>query len=146
MEIPQSRKNKLSTAGRQFVRVVIVCAALLGAVLAVRADGMALSVLLPRITETDQVALIDLQRDGVTVDMYIAIDGIPAGKTVTYVLPELRADRRGAQLPGACAFACPGHLHPPLCAGGVVDYLAGQLLNRRRTSTVWKPMTIALRL
>jgi hypothetical protein len=51
--------------------------------LAVFADGMAL----PALRETDQVAIIDMQPGCVPLDMYIAIDGIPAGKTVTYVLP-----------------------------------------------------------
>jgi hypothetical protein len=39
------------------------------------------------IQETDQVAVIHLARSGATVDMFIAIDGIPAGQTVTYILP-----------------------------------------------------------
>ncbi len=39
------------------------------------------------IWETDQVAVIDLAPGGVTLDMYIGIDRIPRGQTITYVLP-----------------------------------------------------------
>lgn len=39
------------------------------------------------INETDQVSVIRLEPKRVTLDMYIGIDGIPTGQTVTYVLP-----------------------------------------------------------
>ena len=39
------------------------------------------------IRETDQVAVIRLEPKRVTLDMFIAIDGIPQGETVTYILP-----------------------------------------------------------
>jgi hypothetical protein len=37
--------------------------------------------------ETFQSAAITIEADDVTVDMYVAFDGIPVGKTVTYMLP-----------------------------------------------------------
>ncbi len=37
--------------------------------------------------ETDQVAVVHLEPGRATVDMYIAIDGIPAGQSITYILP-----------------------------------------------------------
>ncbi|HEY3378799.1 MAG TPA: hypothetical protein VGL77_15030, partial [Armatimonadota bacterium] len=40
-----------------------------------------------RIAETDQVAVVRLEPGRVTQDMFIAIDRIPAGQTVTYILP-----------------------------------------------------------
>lgn len=40
-----------------------------------------------RISETDQVALIRLEPARVTLDMYIGIDDIPPGQTITYILP-----------------------------------------------------------
>ena len=39
------------------------------------------------IRETDQVAVIELAPGNVTLDMFIAIDRIPGGQTITYVLP-----------------------------------------------------------
>jgi len=39
------------------------------------------------ITETDQLAIINLAPKAVTLDMFIAIDNIPVGQTITYVLP-----------------------------------------------------------
>jgi len=69
------------------MRFVIVTL-LLSLALAAFADGCVLSPqYLERLRETDQVAVIDLTHNGPTVDMFIAIDGIPAGKTITYVLP-----------------------------------------------------------
>jgi hypothetical protein len=52
-----------------------------------RADGFAFGEHFLTLRETDQVAVIHLAPNHVTVDMYIAIDGIPKGETVTYVLP-----------------------------------------------------------
>lgn len=67
---------------------LLLAVLLLSLTLGAWADGMMLSRnYLPRVQETDQLAVIDLARDGATVDMFIAIDGIPAGTTVTYVLP-----------------------------------------------------------
>jgi len=69
------------------MRTMTILLLILAAACIAHADGMALSKLLPMITETDQVAVIALDRTGVNLDMYIAIDGIPADQTVTYVLP-----------------------------------------------------------
>ncbi|MHB9109475.1 MAG: hypothetical protein ACYDCO_20660 [Armatimonadota bacterium] len=57
------------------------------AALAARADDMVLDERFYLLRETDQVAVIDVNDRRADVSMYIAIDGIPAGQTVTYVLP-----------------------------------------------------------
>jgi hypothetical protein len=54
-----------------------------------RADGFAYGKdgVFQRLTETDQIAVVHCEPGRVTLDMYIAIDGIPPGETITYVLP-----------------------------------------------------------
>ncbi len=67
---------------------VLMVMLLLSLAVSAMADGMVLNPeAIERLRETDQLAVIDLDHDGATVDMFIAIDGIPAGKTITYVLP-----------------------------------------------------------
>ncbi|MHB0938876.1 MAG: hypothetical protein ACYC6A_20965, partial [Armatimonadota bacterium] len=61
--------------------------ALLLAALAARADGFAYGKGFRMLHETDQLAVIDLDEGKADVSMFIAIGGIPAGETVTYVLP-----------------------------------------------------------
>jgi hypothetical protein len=68
------------------MRPFLLLALLLLPVLAL-ADGMALGKAIFSLQETDQVAVVRLEPGGATVDMYIAIDGLPAGETVTYILP-----------------------------------------------------------
>ncbi len=60
---------------------------LLGAALAGRADGFAYGNHFQDIQETTQTAVVRVEPGAVTVDMFIVIDGIPKGETVTYVLP-----------------------------------------------------------
>ena len=60
---------------------------LLLAALAARADGFSYGKGFHMLHETDQLAVIDLDEEQADVSMYIAIDGIPAGETITYVLP-----------------------------------------------------------
>lgn len=52
-----------------------------------RADGFAYGKSMRVIRESDQLAVIHLDERQADVNMFIAIDGIPAGETVTYVLP-----------------------------------------------------------
>lgn len=64
-----------------------LCCLLLTLALLARADGFAYGKAFQQLRETDQIAVAHLAPDGVTVDMYIAIDGIPNGESVTYILP-----------------------------------------------------------
>jgi len=66
---------------------IIIAAVLLLLAVAAMADGVAYGRLFPVIQETDQTALVHLGKGRVDVDMYIAIDGIPPGETLTYILP-----------------------------------------------------------
>ncbi|MHB9026409.1 MAG: hypothetical protein ACYC7E_19900 [Armatimonadota bacterium] len=68
------------------MRLLLFCLLLLCALVA-RADGFAYGKSFHRLQETDQTAVIHLAPNAVTVDMYIAIDGIPKGETITYILP-----------------------------------------------------------
>jgi len=65
--------------------IITVILALL--TVAALADGMSYGRLFPVIQETDQTALVHVGRERVDVDMYIAIDGIPPGESLTYILP-----------------------------------------------------------
>jgi len=65
----------------------LLLTALLLTALAARADGFAYGKSFYLLRETDQAAVIDMDENRVDVSMYIAIGGIPAGETVTYVLP-----------------------------------------------------------
>jgi len=65
----------------------ILALTLLCAVLAARADGFSYGKSFRMLNETDQLAVIHLDETTADVSMYIAIDGIPAGETITYVLP-----------------------------------------------------------
>lgn len=70
------------------MRLLILVTLFIGSALSLWATGFVIDGnAYPNMQETDQVALIHLEKDRVNVDMYIAVDGIPAGKTVTYVLP-----------------------------------------------------------
>jgi hypothetical protein len=60
---------------------------LLTLISAAYADGFVYGTEFYRLRETDQGAVIRLKPGQATVDMYIGIDGIPKGKTITYVLP-----------------------------------------------------------
>ncbi len=68
------------------MRVALICMLILGALIA-HGDGFAYGKRNLPLRETGQVAVLRLEPGGVTVDMFIAIDGIPRGETVTYVLP-----------------------------------------------------------
>ena len=65
----------------------ILVMTLLCAALAVRADGFAYGKSFLTLHESDQAAVIDMDENSVDVSMYIAINGIPEGETITYVLP-----------------------------------------------------------
>jgi len=65
----------------------ILALTLLYAALATRADGIAYGKSFMMLRETDQAAVINIDEKTVDVSMFIAISGIPAGETITYVLP-----------------------------------------------------------
>jgi hypothetical protein len=60
---------------------------LLAVAIAARADGFAYGKGLHSLRETDQTAVIGLDDERADVAMYIAIDGIPAEETISFVLP-----------------------------------------------------------
>lgn len=67
---------------RWMIILTLFCAAL-----TVWADGFSYGKSFHMLHETDQLAVIDLDEEQADVSMHIAIDGIPAGETITYVLP-----------------------------------------------------------
>ena len=68
------------------MRIIVTLAFLLSALVSF-AGGVALTPTPNLLHQADQVVLIDLQPDKVTVDMFITLEGIPIGKRVAYVLP-----------------------------------------------------------
>ena len=71
-----------------FVRCAVLLFALLVAALAALADGCAFGKgFSAQLRETHQLAVINLTESKADVSMFIAIDGIPEGKPLTYILP-----------------------------------------------------------
>lgn len=69
-------------------RFFLLLAVVLCISLAVLADGCAYGKgFSPQLRETHQLAVIRLTETTADVNMFIAIDGIPAGKEITYILP-----------------------------------------------------------
>ena len=66
---------------------LLIILLLLAAPLLTLADGFAYGKHFNLYQETDQLAVVNLKPGMATVDMFINIDGIPAGESVTYILP-----------------------------------------------------------
>ena len=85
--ISQEKKRETNRPAEHTPMRGIALLLLMALAVCAHADGMTLSSSADRLQESGQAAIINLDGQGATLDMYIAIDGIPAGSAITYVLP-----------------------------------------------------------